>query len=256
MARAKRHFIPGQLWHITHRCHKREFLLKFARDRRRWLHWLYEAKRRYNLAILNYMVTSNHIHLVVIDGSDRSVIPRSIQLVAGRTGQEYNQRKGRKGAFWEDRYHSTVVERGEHLLRCIVYLDLNMVRAGVVKHPSEWSFCGYKEIRNPRRRCALIDYERLRELAGFTTYDEFRFAHRDWIEESLTDGCNRRDEKWSASVAVGSERFIEKIKRELGIRGKGRKVIEAGSAYQLREPEVSYEADLGPKNNDIGVRNG
>ena len=32
MARAKRHFIPGQIWHITHRCHKREFLLKFAID--------------------------------------------------------------------------------------------------------------------------------------------------------------------------------------------------------------------------------
>ena len=62
MARAKRHFIPGYIWHITHRCHKREFLLKFARDRRRWLYWLYQAKKRYGLTILNYMVTSNHIH--------------------------------------------------------------------------------------------------------------------------------------------------------------------------------------------------
>ena len=35
MARAKRHYIPGQIWHITHRCHKREFLLKFAKDRKR-----------------------------------------------------------------------------------------------------------------------------------------------------------------------------------------------------------------------------
>jgi len=33
MARAKRHYIPGQVWLITHRCHKREFLLKFAKDR-------------------------------------------------------------------------------------------------------------------------------------------------------------------------------------------------------------------------------
>jgi len=33
MARAKRHFLPGHVWHITHRCHKKEFLLKFARDR-------------------------------------------------------------------------------------------------------------------------------------------------------------------------------------------------------------------------------
>ncbi len=32
MARANGHHIPGQVWHITHRCHKKEFLLKFARD--------------------------------------------------------------------------------------------------------------------------------------------------------------------------------------------------------------------------------
>jgi hypothetical protein len=29
------------------------------------------------------------------------VMPRTMQLIAGRTGQEYNQRKKRKGAFWE-----------------------------------------------------------------------------------------------------------------------------------------------------------
>ena len=63
MARAKRHYIAGQVWHLTHRCHKREFLLRFAKDRRRWLQWLFEAKRRYGLLILNYTVTSNHIHL-------------------------------------------------------------------------------------------------------------------------------------------------------------------------------------------------
>ena len=37
MARAKRHFIPGYIWHITHRCHKQEFLLKFSKDRYRYL---------------------------------------------------------------------------------------------------------------------------------------------------------------------------------------------------------------------------
>jgi len=95
MARAKRHYLPGYIWHITHRCHKREFLLKFSKDRRRWLQWLFQAKRRYGLTILNYIVTSNHIHLLVVDDGYRDVIPRSIKLVVGRTGQEYNQRKGR-----------------------------------------------------------------------------------------------------------------------------------------------------------------
>ena len=33
MARAKRHYFPGQIWHLTHRCHKRELLLKFSKDR-------------------------------------------------------------------------------------------------------------------------------------------------------------------------------------------------------------------------------
>ena len=113
---------------MTHRCHKREFLLKFAKDRHRWLQWLYEAKRRYNLVILNYVVTSNHIHLLVQDANGRNVIPESIRLVAGRTGQEFNNRKRRKGAFWEDRNHATAIEAGEHLLRCLVYVDLHPVK--------------------------------------------------------------------------------------------------------------------------------
>jgi len=72
--------------------------LKFARDRRRYLRWLFEAKKRYGLCVLNYAITSNHVHLFVRDRGDKDVIPRSIQLIAGRTGQEFNNRKNRKGA--------------------------------------------------------------------------------------------------------------------------------------------------------------
>jgi len=121
--------------------------LRFARDRRRWLRWLFEAKKRYGACLLNYAVTSNHIHLLLEDGPDPEVIPETMQLIAGRTGQEYNQRKGRQGAFGEDRYHATAVEGDFHLIRCMVYMDLNMVRAGVVSHPGEWAFSGYHEDR-------------------------------------------------------------------------------------------------------------
>jgi putative transposase len=164
MARAKRHYLPGYIWHITHRCHKKEFLLKFSKDRQRYLQWLYEARKRYGLKILNYMVTSNHIHLLVAGDERRDVIPKSMQLIAGRTGQEYNQRKDRNGAFWEDRYHATAIEDSEHFFRCCAYIDLNMVRAGVVDHPSQWPFCGYNEIQKPRRKNILIDYGKFIEL--------------------------------------------------------------------------------------------
>ena len=71
------------------------------------------------------------------------MIPDSIKLVAGRVGQEYNTRKNRRGAFWEDRYHATAIQTDEHLVQCIVYIYLNMVRAGAVSHPSEWAHSGY-----------------------------------------------------------------------------------------------------------------
>lgn len=40
MPRANRHFLPGQVWHITHRCHQQAFLLTFARDRQHYLRCL------------------------------------------------------------------------------------------------------------------------------------------------------------------------------------------------------------------------
>ena len=128
MPRANGHYIPSYVWHITHRCHKKEFLLKFDKDRRLWLQWLFEAKKRYGLSVLNFTVTSNHIHLLVRDNGE-GVIPRSMQLIAGKLGQEFNRRKNRKGAYWEDRYHATAVQTDNHLMQCMIYIDMNMVRA-------------------------------------------------------------------------------------------------------------------------------
>jgi len=123
VARANRHHIPGQVWHITHRCHKREFLLKFSKDRRRWQQWLFEAKKRYKLQVLDFAVTSNHIHLLVVD-SDKNVVLNSLQLIAGRTAQEFNKRKKRKDAFWDDRYHVTSIRDGRAYTESFMKLQM------------------------------------------------------------------------------------------------------------------------------------
>ena len=234
---------------------QKRILLKLIMDRRKWVQWLYKAKKNYGLVILNYTVTSNHIHLLVQDEKGRDVIPQSIKLVAGRTGQEYNLRKKRKGAFWEDRYHATAVESEEHLLRCLVYIDLNMVRTGVVSHPSQWPFGGYNEIQEPRRKCILIAYQKLAESTGFETYDAFRKAHKELVNESLGNGNNYRQADWSESVAVGSKDFVETIKKKLGLRAKGRKILENDGGFQLREKTVSYIANFDSKNDNIGGQN-
>jgi putative transposase len=248
MARANRHHIPGQVWHITHRCHKKEFLLKFARDRRRWHSWLFEAKKRFGLRILNYVVTSNHIHLLVVDNGP-DVIPKSLQLIAGRTAQEFNQRKERKGAFWEDRYHATAVERNEHLIRCLVYIDLNMVRAGVVNHPSEWEMCGFNEMQNPPERYAVIDMSSLRNLCGFQDPEQFCEQHRQWVQEAISNGNNQRESCWTESIAVGGIGFVEEVKTRLGSKGIGRRIEEQeADLCVLREESKPYSAVLGSEN--------
>jgi putative transposase len=251
MARGKRHYIPGQVWHLTHRCHQRELLLKFKRDRQRLLRWLFEAKRRFGLVVLNYVVTSNHIHLIVKDDGETNIIPQSIGLVAGRTAQEYNRRKRRKGAFWEDRYNSTAIETGEHLMRCLVYIDLNMVRAGVVSHPSEWPFGGYVEIQSPRRKNVIISYERLRQLAGFEDYETFASSHRRWVDQAASSVENRRDRRWSESIAVGSKPFVKELKTLLGARANGRTIRDCQDGFELREETAAYNAVLGTKNVNI-----
>ena len=96
MSRAHRYFLPNHVWHITHRRHTKYFLLKFVRDQRRWLYWLHEVGSRFGLCVLDYTVTSNHIHLLVQD-QGRGEIARGMQVVAGRTAQEYNQRTNHKG---------------------------------------------------------------------------------------------------------------------------------------------------------------
>ena len=255
MPRANRHYLPGYVWHITHRCHKQEFLLKFDKDKRRWLHWLFEAKKRYDLSVLNYVVTSNHIHLLVVDTRE-GVIAKSIQLIAGRTAQEYNQRKKRKGAFWEDRYHAVAVETEEHLIRCLVYIDLNMVRAGVIQHPREWDFGGHNEILKPFTRYRLIDRNNLLEKCGYDpdSVNIFLQDYEDWLEESLKSN-NQRNPQWTESLAVGTEDFVETTKKQLGYRAKRRVVTQSDDTYRLKEPHNGYNTVFDTKNSFLSHEN-
>lgn len=247
MPRANRYYLPGLIWHITHRCHKKEFLLKFVRDRKRWLYWLFQAKKRYGLRILNYALTSNHIHLLVADGIRPHVIAKSMKLIEGRTAQEFNKRKNRSGAFWEDRYHSTAIESGSHLLNCMIYIDLNMVRAGRVGHPKEWLFCGYNEIQDQRQRYKLIDYNELTLLLGMNSREELRDYYRKWIDHVVMNEEQKRESKWTESLAVGSKKFVEMVDKQLKPKAQKRRIKEGSGGFELREELPSYEADFGYK---------
>lgn len=249
MPRANRYYTPGHIWHITHRCHKRDFLLKFAKDRKLWIKWLFEAKKRYGISVLNYIVTSNHIHLLVCDNTPSRSIPVFMQLIQGRTAQEYNNRKGRKGAYWEDRYHATAIGTDEHLRYCMVYIHMNMVRAGMVEHPIKWEESGYYEIENPKQRYSIIDYKALQGILGLESIDQLQRLQTEWVQEALRKDSLKREPKWTESIAVGDEAFIEKIRLQLNIRPSPGRVTQTSDGFTLAEGDFPY-----PYNDNIALK--
>lgn len=239
MARASRCYEPGLIWHITHRCHKREFLLKFIKDKQAWSRWVLASKKLFGLCILNYTITSNHVHLLILDtGQDAEhAISRSFQLAAGRVAQEYNNRKNRSGAFWEDRYHATAIETGEHLINCLIYIDLNMVRAKVVNHPGDWPFGGYYELQQLRKRFRnqLVDRRALLSLLGMKSLESLRQARAEWVAKECRTGRLERDAKWTESVAVGSRDYTERIMGTFTRKLESKEDARGGATFPFRD---------------------
>ena len=216
MPRANRYVLPGHLLHLTHRCHDRAFLLRFGRDRNAYRSWLREGARRTRTRVLTYNITSNHVHVVAEAGSGPGVA-RMMQMVEGSVAGQYNRRKGRHGAFWQGRYWGTIIESGTHLWDCLVYVDLNMVRAGVVDRPEDWRWSGCRELLGLRSRYRVVDLDRLVAVTGAASLEDFREAYRAALGRGVARGP-KREAGWTESVAVGGREFVEEIGRGAGRR--------------------------------------
>jgi putative transposase len=172
---------------------------------------LWQASQRFRpVRILDYVIASNHVHLLTWvprtgDLSDR------MKWLQGAYAGDCHRRLGREGAFWRGRFHPTLVETGSHLSRCLFYLDLNMVRAGAVDHPREWRFGGYHELAGHRKRYRIVDLDLLLSLLPSPNLTAFRC----WYERTLTQLCLQdklpREPHWSGTFAIGSRRWLAEL---------------------------------------------
>lgn len=71
------------------------------------------------------------------------------------------------------------MEADHRLIQCMVYMDINMVPADVVSHPSEWPFGGYNEIQNSPQRYSLIDHGRLTDLLDIKSLEELKRRYKE-----------------------------------------------------------------------------
>ena len=94
MPRSSEYLLEGYTYHLTHRCHNRAFLLRFARDRDRYREWLREGVKRYGVSLYGFCITGNHVHLVAhVDVGGAENVSSLMRLAAGSTAKQYNLRK-------------------------------------------------------------------------------------------------------------------------------------------------------------------
>lgn len=231
MPRKKRSYERGGCYHITHRCHGRKYLFRFAKYRDFYVQRLFQGVQRYGMDVLDYIVTSNHVHLLVYV-NEGTEISETMRYVHGRMGQWHNGQRGQSGAFWGDRYHATRIQSGKHLCRCLVYIDLNMVRAGAVEHPFQWKQSAWSELTGVRRRYRIINTEQLIKCLWMKDEAAFREWHRRAIGQQLQCDRLEREKYWSTAVAVGDREWLSGYvaKRKL----KRHRIIEADNACYLQ----------------------
>jgi len=163
-------------------------------------------------------------------------------IAAGEFARAYNRRKKRQNAFWGDNFHAVLVEGGDYLAHCLVYVELNMVRCGVVDHPQEWAWVGYHEIMGKRQRYRLLDLERLKMRLGFGDLADLRMNLETRISERVSRDRMQRNSIWTESLCIGSQSFVEKAKPLILSRQETEISHDTNGIWVLSESPILYRA--------------
>ncbi len=165
------------------------------------LHLIKRLSRVYFAEVLGFCLMGSHFHLLVrmrpgsefsnveikrrfrlyyVDDNKRELEEERLPALRNKWGslsefvkeikqgfsRYYNRRHHRKGFFWSERFKSVIVDKGETLINCLAYIDLNPIRAGIAEKPEEYRWCtlGYHAQPNNRDRFLSLDFG-LREFA-------------------------------------------------------------------------------------------
>lgn len=214
MPRINRSFLPNVSLHIIQRGNNRLACFFQERDYIVYLEKLHEYSQKYDVAINSFVLMTNHVHLMATPADANGVCKMMQDL--GRYNVRYiNNCHGRTGTLWEGRYKASFVESERYVLTLSRYIELNPVRARVVRHPSEyrWSSFGHnamgvenKLVQEHPTYAALgkSDQERRSHYLAL-----FQHALSDFTVQQIRDACNK-------SWALGDSAFKKHIEAQLG----------------------------------------
>ncbi|MBP1208017.1 putative transposase [Duganella sp. 1411] len=143
MPRRHRLVLPEVPLHIIQRGHDRQPCFLVEDDYRKFLNWLQLQSRASQARIHAYVLMTNHVHLLlsVVDAKSLACLMKS---TTQNYAQYFNHRYRRCGAVWQGRYKSCVVQTEDYFLTCQRYIELNPVRAGMVRYPGHYRWSSYR----------------------------------------------------------------------------------------------------------------
>jgi putative transposase len=209
MARLPRLTVPGYPHHIIQRGNNRQAIFATPADYELLLALVDEHARKQHVAVHAYVLMSNHFHLLATPETVEG-IPQMMQAVGRRYVRNYNLRQARSGTLWEGRYKSNLIQAERYLLACMVYMDLNPVRAGMCADPADYAWSSHQHYIG-RRTDKLITPHPLYWELGNTPF--------------------ARDEAYSSLVRAGIGEQEKRALTDSALRG-----------WALGEPD--YVADL------------
>lgn len=230
MARLARLSVGGYPHHIIQRGNDRQAIFRDDEDRRQMLQLIESQSREYRVAIHAYVLMDNHFHLLATPETADGV-PRMMQSVGRRYVRWFNDRHGRSGTLWEGRYKSTLIETERYLLACMVYIDLNPVRAGMVTQARDFAWSShahYAGLRHDR----LITPHALYWALGNTPFAREAAYARLVAEGVGVEQQQALTESAFKGWALGGNEFVAELgkrtTRRLAKAKAGRPVVKAG----------------------------
>jgi len=208
MARLNRSTVAEFPHHVTQRGNGRRLVFLDDQDRRIFLRRLKEACERYDLQILSYCLMDNHFHLIPVP-NEASALSSAMHALLGPYAMYFNHKHGITGHLWQGRFYSCVLDE-PHLWEAIRYVELNPVRAGLVRKAEDYpwssaqSHCGL-------RQDALL--EPIHVPANLITDWSLWLAEEC---ENAGEQLKRIRQHTNTGRPCGSDAFIDELERILG----------------------------------------
>ena len=147
MPRTPRSLIGDAYIHNMIQGINREYIFQSSQQKYKYIKLLKKYSQKYNILIISYCIMDNHVHILTYSDNIKNV-----SLFMKETNTEYaiyyNKQNNRVGYVFRNRFESKVIFNQEYLLKCIKYIHMNPVKAGIVKKESEYKFSSYNNYLN------------------------------------------------------------------------------------------------------------